>query len=59
MPSLHGATDLVIANLPESMPVPTVSEPSSVITTLNEKSKVYLLELFDFAHEILHSIVTL
>jgi hypothetical protein len=54
VPSLRGAIDLVIANLPEGLPVPTVSVPSSVLPTWNEKSDDYLQELFDFADEILH-----
>ena len=54
VPSLRGAADLVIADLPEGLPVPTVSVPSSVVPTWNEKSEDYLQELFDFADEILH-----
>ena len=54
MPSLHGAADLVIANLPEGLPVPTILVPSSIIPTWNEKSEYYLQELFDFADENLH-----
>ena len=56
MPSLRGTTNLVIADLLEVLPVPTVSVPSSVVPTWNEKSENYLQELFDFAEsdEILH-----
>ena len=54
MPSLRGATDLVIADLPEGLPVPTVLVPSLVIPPWNEKNEDYLQELFDFAYEILH-----
>jgi len=54
MPSLCEAADLVIADLPIGLPVPTVLVPSSIIPTWNEKSDDYLQELFDFVNEILH-----
>ena len=58
VPSLRGAADLVIVDLPEGLPVPTVSVPSSVVPTWNEKSEDYLQELFDFADEILYDNVS-
>jgi hypothetical protein len=54
VPSMRGAADLVIADLPEGLPVPNVSVPSSVVPTWNVKSEDYLQELFEFADEILH-----
>ena len=44
----------MIADLSEGLPVPTVSVPTSVVPTWNEKSDDYFQELFDFADEILH-----
>ena len=54
MSLLREATDLVIADLPEGLLVPTVSVSSSIVPTWNEKSDDYLQELFDFADESLH-----
>ena len=54
MPLLHGVADLIIADLLEGLPVPTVSVPSSVVFTWNEKNDDYLQELFDFTDEMLH-----
>ena len=54
VPSVRGHADLVIADLPDGLPVPNVSVPSSAVPTWNLKSESYLQELFDFADEILH-----
>ena len=59
MPLLRETSDLVIANLSEGLPVPTVSVSSSVAPTLNMKSEDCLQKLFDFADEILHNNGTL
>ena len=49
-----GMADLVIADLPENLPVPNVSYPSYNIPTWNALDTDFLGELFDFADEILH-----
>lgn len=41
MPSLRGAADLMIVDLPEGLPVPIVSVPLVVVLTWNEKSEDY------------------
>jgi hypothetical protein len=43
--------DLIIANLPENLPVPTISNPSTSIPLWNTLSKNFLESLFDFANE--------
>jgi hypothetical protein len=43
--------DLVIANLLENLPVPTISNPSTSISLWNVLSKNFLESLFDFANE--------
>ena len=49
-----GMADLVIADLPENLPVPTVSDPPSSIPSWNVLDDGFLGELFDFADEIIH-----
>ena len=53
LPSVRGHADLVIADLPDGLPVPNVSVPSSLVPTWNLRPENYLHELFDFADEIL------
>ena len=49
-----GMADLVIADLPENLPVPNVSDPSYNVPSWNALDSDFLDELFDFADEILH-----
>ena len=46
--------DLVIADIPENLPVPNVSDPSYSVPSWNALDTDFLGELFDFADEILH-----
>ena len=55
VPSLRGAIDLVIADLPKDLQVPIVLVPSSVLSTWYDKSEEYLQKLFDFANGLLHN----
>jgi hypothetical protein len=43
--------DFIIANLPENLPVPTISNSSTSISLWNVLSKNFLQPLFDFANE--------
>jgi hypothetical protein len=49
-----GMADLVIADIPENLPVPNVSDPSYSVPSWNALDTDFLGELFDFADEILH-----
>ena len=49
-----GMADLVIADIPENLPVPNVSDPSYSVPSWNALDSDFLGELFDFADEILH-----
>ena len=49
-----GMADLVIADLPENLPVPNVFDPSYNVPSWNALDSDFLDELFDFADEILH-----
>ncbi len=49
-----GMADLVIADLPENLPVPNVSVPSYNVPSWNSLDSDFLSELFDFADELLH-----
>jgi hypothetical protein len=49
-----GMVDLVIADIPENMHVPNVSNPSYSVPSWNALDSDFLSELFDFADEILH-----
>ena len=51
-----GMVDLVIADIPENQPVPTVSDPD---TSWNALDHDFLGELFDFTGEIIHNNGTL
>lgn len=54
MDSHRGYADLIIADLPESLPVPFVSNPSNSIPKWNEFESFHLRGLFQFASSILH-----
>jgi hypothetical protein len=43
--------DLIIADVPEDLPVPTISNPSTSIPVWNELPTNFLESLFDFASE--------
>jgi hypothetical protein len=49
-----GMADLIIADIPENLPVPNVSDPSYSVPSWNALDSDFLGELFDFADEILH-----
>jgi hypothetical protein len=49
-----GMADLVIADIPENIPVANVSYPSYNVPSWNALDSDFLGELFDFADEILH-----
>jgi hypothetical protein len=49
-----GMADLVIADIPENLPVPNVSDPSYSVPSWNTLDSDFLGELFDFSDEILH-----
>ena len=46
-----GMADLVIADIPENMPVSNVSNPSYSVPSWNALDNDFLGELFDFADE--------
>jgi hypothetical protein len=45
--------DLIIADVPKDLPVPTISNPSTSIPVWNELPTNFLESLFDFASEYL------
>jgi hypothetical protein len=49
-----GMIDLVIADIPENLPVPNVSDPSYSVPSWNALDSDFLGELFDFSDKILH-----
>ena len=49
-----GMADLVIADIPENLPVPNVSDPAYSVPSWNALDPDFLGELFDFADEIIH-----
>ena len=49
-----GMVDLVIADIPENMPVPNVSDPTYSVPSWNISDPGFLGESFDFADEIIH-----
>ena len=54
IPKATPAVDLVIADIPEGLPVPGISTPSSSIPSWNAKSDKFLLVLFSFCMQYLH-----
>jgi hypothetical protein len=46
--------DLVIADIPENLPVPNVSDPAYSVPSWNALDSDFIGKLFDFADEILH-----
>jgi hypothetical protein len=49
-----GMADFDIADIPENMHVPNISDPSYSVPSLNALDSDFLGEFFDFADEILH-----
>ena len=50
----HQCLDLILADIPEGLRVPGISNPPSSISAWNQWSKEWLQPLFDFAYEYLH-----
>ncbi len=50
-PEDHPCLDLILADIPEGLPVPGISDPPSSIPAWNQESKEWLQPLFDFADE--------
>lgn len=50
----HHFVDLIIADLPEGLPVPGVSDPPTSIPAWNEDSTDFWQNTFDFAENHLH-----
>ena len=50
----HPFVDLIIADLPENLPVPGVSDPPRSIPAWNEGASDWLQSIFDFAENHLH-----
>ena len=48
------AVNLIIADIPEGLPVPRISTPSSFIPSWNTKSDKFLLVFFSFCMQYLH-----
>jgi hypothetical protein len=53
-PEDHPCLDFILADIPEGLPVPGISNPPSSIPAWNQESKESLHPLFDFADEHLH-----
>jgi hypothetical protein len=51
---VHPCLDLILADIPEGLPVPGISIPPSSIPAWNKESKEWLQPVFDFANEHLH-----
>ena len=49
----HLGVDLIIADIPENLPVPSVSVPPTSIPPWNSRYKDYLYDIFHFADEFL------
>jgi hypothetical protein len=49
-----GMADFVIADIPENLPVPNVSDPADSVPSWNALDPDFLGELFDFADEIIN-----
>jgi hypothetical protein len=46
--------DLIIVDIPENLPVPGISNPTSAIPTWNVRLKKYVDTVFEFADNFLH-----
>jgi hypothetical protein len=53
--NLDGKVQLVLANIPENLPVPMVSLNSSDIPSWNRKVDDYIVAIFDFVEKFLAS----
>ena len=46
--------DLILADIPEGLPVPGISNPSTAIPTWNQETHEWLQPIFDFADNHVH-----
>ena len=51
----HSGIDLIIADIPENLPVPTVSNPSSTVPSWNSRESGYVESIFEFARMYLQN----
>lgn len=50
----HSGLDLMIADIPENLPVPGISVPSSAIPSWNFRPEKYVDTIFEFADSYIH-----
>ena len=51
----HFGIDLIIADIPENLPVPSVSNPPSVVPPWNSRDPEYVVSIFEFASHYLQN----
>ena len=51
----HFRIDLIIADIPENLPVPSVSNPPSVVPPWNSRDPEYVVSIFEFASHYLQN----
>lgn len=51
----HSGIDLIIADIPENLPVPTVSNPSIAVPPWNSREPGYVESIFEFARMYLQN----
>jgi hypothetical protein len=53
-PGVQPCVDLILADIPEGLPVPGISNPPTSIPTWNQETPEWLQPIFDFADNHLH-----
>jgi len=51
----HFGIDLIIADIPENLPVPSISNPSSVVPPWNSRDPEYVVSIFGFTSHYLQN----